>query len=319
MDDVTKSSGRRTFLLGTAAAGLAVAGLGTAGGVASASRGGAVTRSVGPFEVLALLDADGPFFLPAADAFAGASERDWAGARLVDPAAFGPDGTWHLDFRCFAVRLPNRRYALVDTGVGPAESPAAAWAPVPGHLLERLAEAGIGRDEVELVVLTHLHEDHYGWSVSPQGVPTFPNARYVVQRSEIAALEEAGDEVVLAYVVAPLRGTGQLSVVDGRDCLAERHGTRLTTEPTPGHTPGHQSVLLRGADRQIVITGDVLVHAVQLVAPDVGYRFEGDQDTARRTRRALLERADRMPTWLATAHLNTPFVRPGTARRTGPT
>ncbi len=228
----------------------------------------------------------------------------------MDPAAFGPDGAWQLDFRCFAVRLPSGRYALVDTGVGPAGSPAAAWAPVPGHLLERLAGAGIGRDDVELVVLTHLHEDHFGWSVSPDGVPTFPNARYVIQRTEIAALEQAGDDVVLPYVVEPLRRTGQLSTVDGREHLAERRGAALTTEPTPGHTPGHQSVLLRGAGRQVVITGDVLVHAVQLVAPGVGYEFEADQDTARRTRQALLDRAARMPTWLATAHLNTPFVRP---------
>jgi glyoxylase-like metal-dependent hydrolase (beta-lactamase superfamily II) len=270
-----------------------------------------VTRTVGQFEVVALLDAAGPFFRPAADAFSGASERDWDRARRADPAAFGPDGAWLLDFRCFAVRLPNGRYALVDTGVGPADGPAAAWAPVPGHLPERLAEAGIGHAEVELVVLTHLHEDHYGWSVSPRGVPMFHAARYVVQRAEIAALERAGDDVVLPYVVEPLRATGQLSVVDGRERLAERHGTRLTTEPTPGHTPGHQSVLLRGDGHQVVITGDVLVHAVQLVAPDVAYVFEADPDTAARTRRDLLARAGRLPTWLATAHLNTPFVRPG--------
>lgn len=314
MEDAQRSLGRRTFLIGSAAVGLATAGLGTAAvgtaAAGAATAGVAMRRSVGSFEVVALLDASGPFFLPAAEAFTGATDRDWARARRVDPAAFGPDGAWHLDFRCYAVRLPGGRYALVDTGVGPADSPAAAWAPVPGHLLERLAAAGIDRDDVSLVVLTHLHEDHYGWSVSPQGVPTFPNARYVVQRTEIAALEEANDQVVLQYVVEPLRRTDQLSTVDGRACLAERHGTRLTTEPTPGHTPGHQSVLLLGDHHQIIITGDVLVHAVQLVAPDVAYTFEADQATARTTRRSLVDRAERTPTLLATAHLNQPFVRP---------
>jgi len=307
VDDVTKPLRRRTFLIGSAT-GVAVAALG--GTVASAARGVALTRTVGPFEIIALLDASGPFFQPARATFSGASERDWARARRADPAAFGPDDAWHLDFRAFAVRLPSGRYALVDTGIGPVGSPASAWAPVPGHLLERLAEAGIARADVELVVLTHLHEDHFGWSVSLDGVPTFPNARYVIQRTEISALEQAGDEVVLTYVVNPLRGSGQLSVVDGRTCLAERRGTRMTTEPTPGHTPGHQSVVIRGDGRQVVITGDVLVHAVQLVAPAVGYAFEGDQDVARRTRQALLGRAGRLPTWLATAHLNQPFVRP---------
>lgn len=304
VEDARRSLGRRTFLIGSAAAGLVAAGVG------AAAAGVAMRRSVGAFEVVALLDASGPFFLPAAEAFTGATDRDWARAKKIDPAAFGPDGAWHLDFRCYAVRLPGGRYALVDTGIGPADSPAAAWAPVPGHLLERLAAAGIHRDDVSLVVLTHLHEDHYGWSVSPQGVPTFPNARYVVQQTEIAALEEANDQVVLQYIVEPLRRTGQLSTVDGRTCLAERHGTRLTTEPTPGHTPGHQSVLLRGDHHQIIITGDVLVHAVQLVNPDVGYAFEADQPTARETRRSLVDRTHRTPTLLATAHLNQPFVSP---------
>jgi glyoxylase-like metal-dependent hydrolase (beta-lactamase superfamily II) len=268
------------------------------------------TRRAGPFEVVALLDASGPFFRSAAAAFPGASEADWADARRADPGAFGPDGVWLLDFRCFAVRLPSGRYALVDAGVGPAGSPAAAWAPVPGRLPRCLAEAGIGLADVELVVLTHLHEDHVGWSVSPDGVPMFPNARDVLQRTEIATLERAGDTEVLPHVVEPLRLAGQLSTVDGEVRLVERPDGRLTAVPTPGHTPGHQSVLVSGGEDQVVVTGDVLVHAVQLVAPDVGYAFEKDPALARRTRRSLLDEAGRKPTWLATAHLTTPFVRP---------
>lgn len=298
---------RRTFLLGGAtAAGLAAAGIATP--TAAAAVTGVVTMPADPFQITAILDASGPFFLPATDAFSGATEQDWARARHVDPGAFGPDGAWHLDFRCFAIRLPGGGVALVDAGVGPADSPASSWAPVPGHLLERLAAAGINRADVRLVVLTHLHEDHFGWSVTPDGVPNFPNARYVVQQTEITALEQANDEVVLSYVVEPLRGTGQLDSVDGSVCLARgRGGSTVSTMPTPGHTPGHQSVVVHGAARQVIITGDVLVHAVQLVNPDVAYQFEADQETARHTRRALL--ASHQPTWLATAHLNTPFVR----------
>lgn len=259
----------------------------------------------GPFEVLALLDATGTFFEPAAVAFPDATPADWDLARGLDPAAFGADGSWHLDFRCFAVRLPTGRFALVDAGVGPVGSPAAAWAPVPGRLLDQLAAAGIGRSDVELVVLTHLHEDHFGWSVSPDGVPTFPAARHVLQRAEVAALERASDDVVLSYVVEPLRRAGQLSLVDGPTLLAEEHGVRMSALPTPGHTPGHQSVFLRDGRDELVVTGDVLVHAVQLAAPDVAYSHESDQDTARATRREVLAGSP----WLATAHLRQPFVR----------
>jgi glyoxylase-like metal-dependent hydrolase (beta-lactamase superfamily II) len=299
---------RRTVLLGGLTAGLAAARLGTPAAATPGIISGAATMSAGPFQVVALLDATGPFFLTADAAFTGATEQDWAHAQQIDPGAFGPNGTWHLDFRCFAIRLPTGGVALVDAGVGPTGSPASSWAPVPGHLLARLAEAGIDETDVRLVVLTHLHEDHFGWSVSPEGVPTFPNARYVIQRTEIAALQQAGDEVVLPYVVEPLRRTAQLDTVDGEVCLARTRGGTVSTIPTPGHTPGHQSVLVRAPARQVLITGDVLVHAVQLVAPDVGYRFEADQHTARQTRRTLLNQAERRPTWLATAHLTTPFV-----------
>jgi glyoxylase-like metal-dependent hydrolase (beta-lactamase superfamily II) len=308
---MTNRPRRRTFLRGGATAAIAVAGLGALPGQATARLSGSAVRRIGPFEVVALLDATGPFFLPAIEAFPGATDRDWTRARRLDPDAFGQDGAWNLDFRCFAVRLPTGGVALVDTGVGPVDSPAAAWAPVPGHLLERLADVGIERSDVRLVVLTHLHEDHFGWSVSPDGVPTFPNADYLVQRTEITALEQSGDDVVLPYVVEPLRRTGQLATVDGEVRLARTRGGTLSVFPTPGHTPGHQSVRADGRDCQLVITGDVLVHAVQLVAPDVAYRFEDDQATARDTRRALLADAERKPTWLATAHLTTPYVRAG--------
>jgi glyoxylase-like metal-dependent hydrolase (beta-lactamase superfamily II) len=69
------------------------------------------------------------------------------------------------------------------------------------------------------------------------------------------------------------------------------------------HTPGHQSVIV---EDRVAITGDVLVHAVQLVAPEAGYAHEMDQDLARATRIALLSR----DLTLATPHLSSPFVTP---------
>ncbi|WP_020579969.1 MBL fold metallo-hydrolase [Actinopolymorpha alba] len=150
------------------------------------------SRSVGAFEVVPLIDASGPFFLDRGQAFPEATPGDWHLARRVDPDAFGPGQTWRLDFRCFLVHGPRDRLMLVDTGVGPADSPASGWAPTPGHLPSEVRQAGIDEADVDIVVLTHLHEDHYGWSVGPDGVPMFPNARYVIQRSEVGALA-AGD------------------------------------------------------------------------------------------------------------------------------
>ncbi|MFZ3474432.1 MBL fold metallo-hydrolase [Streptomyces sp. 4.24] len=259
--------------------------------------------------VVALLDASGAFFEPARTAFPGAGAAAWAAAALVDPGAAGPDGSWLLDFRCFAVARPHGRWVLVDAGVGPAHGPAAGWAPVPGRLPAALEEAGIAPGDVEAVVLTHLHEDHTGWTLDRAGLPFFPAARYLVQGAEVAALDRA--DPVWDWVVAPLRATGQLHEVSGVHRLAPG----LTLLPTPGHTPGHQSVLVEGSGagggvRDVLVTGDVLVHAVQLADPAVPYSHERDRAAARASREELLALAARRGALLATAHLTRAFVEP---------
>lgn len=243
-------------------------------------------------EVIALLDASGTFPEPAREAFPGASEADWAAAARADPGAFGPDGAWRLDFRCFAVRRPGGGVTLVDAGVGGPDSAAASWAPVPGRLPQALAEAGIAVADIDSVVLTHLHSDHVGWAVGPDGSPFFPDASYVVQRAETAAL--APGSSALTRVVAPLRRAGVLHEVAGEFRLDRT----VALLPTPGHTPGHQSVLVMHGARETVVTGDVLVHAVQWVNPAVGYVYEDDPELARRTRETLLARArPAAPSW----------------------
>jgi glyoxylase-like metal-dependent hydrolase (beta-lactamase superfamily II) len=281
---------------------------GPVGRASAASARIAPWRSAGGFEIRPLVDASGPFSLAGPhDAFPDATDEDWDRAREVDPAAFGADDTWLLDFRCFVIRGPFGRLMLVDTGVGPKGSPA-TWAPQPGRLPAELERAGIDPRDVDTVVLTHLHEDHYGWAVLPDGTPLFPNARYVVQQREVAVLP-AGD-VALSYIVDPLRATGQLDEVAGAASLATApgRGGSIRVVPTPGHTPGHQSVIVDGRREQVVVTGDVLVHAVQLVDPSVSYAFESDIDTARRTRTALLREARSNRATLATAHLRHPFI-----------
>lgn len=258
---------------------------------------------LGHLEITPLPDAEGEF-LPWLEAFPSATDADWTRARAHDPGAFGPGGRWHLNFRCFAIR--GAGVTLVDLGIGHAASPAGTWAPVPGRLPASLAGAGIEPSEVDTVVLTHLHADHCGWAVTASGEPLFPNARHVLHRDEV----RAANDTVHAYAIRPLRESGLLDEVDGETVLARTAtGETVTAVPTPGHTPGHQSVLVASDTDRVVIAGDVLVHPVQLVAPDVAYRYDDDQDLARATRRALLAEAERTGTVLASPHLSEAFQR----------
>ncbi|MBW8484050.1 MBL fold metallo-hydrolase [Actinomadura sp. PM05-2] len=235
---------------------------------------------------------------PLDELFPGAAPELWDRVRAAEPDAFGPAGEWVLRFHCFLLRPPGGGTVLVDTGIGPEHSPAASWAPVPGRLVAALAEIGVAPEDVGTVVLTHLHSDHAGGAVA-DGVPVFPNARHLVQERELSWLDAAGGPV-LDGVVRPLREAGALDAVAGGTVLAP--GVRVL--PTPGHTPGHQSVLV--GDDELLVAGDLVLHPVQLADPAVTYLYDEDPAEAAATRAGLLARLGGGV--LAAPHLPRPFV-----------
>ncbi|WP_426404652.1 MBL fold metallo-hydrolase [Streptomyces sp. R-07] len=204
----------------------------------------------------------------------------------------------------------------VDAGIGPADSPAGSWAPVPGVL----PAAGIDPAEVDTVVLTHLHTDHVGWAVVSEAAvpsagggmdgrtstgdrrPYFPNAEYLLQRAEFDAVDTLNPQL-RGTLTDPLAAAGRLRILDGDTPL--RTGRAVAT---PGHTPGHQSVLVADGRELALVTGDLLVHALQLLHPELAYAHEADPEAARHSRNRMLSHGTATTLHLATPHLTEPFL-----------
>ena len=271
--------------------------------------------TVGTVQVTAVCDVTGDFPVPLDQAFPGVEAAAWAPWRRRHPDAFSGTDRWRLRDWCFVVRARDR-VVLVDTGVGGDGVPGATWIGTPGRLPEELAAAGVEPDEIDLVVLTHLHLDHIGWNLAWDGDrprPRFPRARYLVQRADwelFAAWGDEDDRAAFDRCVAPLQSLGVAELLDGDRVLDDQ----LSLVHTPGHTPGSQSLLVRSGDDGALLWGDVANHPAQVGEPDWGPGSDVQPEVARGTRRQLLDRVETEGMWLAPAHFPEPF---GTVTRAG--
>jgi glyoxylase-like metal-dependent hydrolase (beta-lactamase superfamily II) len=155
--------------------------------------------------------------------------------------------------------------------------------------LDDLGAAGYEPGDIDLVIHTHLHEDHIGWDthlVDGVRVPTFPNARHVYVGNELewAATDERNGpgrgQEPFTESIAPVIDAGLSVQVDADADLGD--GLHLVS--TPGHTPGHTSLAITTTAEPLVITGDVLHHPFQLASPDLPEVGDLDPDMARATR-----------------------------------
>ena len=211
----------------------------------------------------------------------------------------------HFPLTSFLVRSDGRNI-LVDTGMGPTvpDAPEGVW----GELLDNLKGRGVALEEIDTVVLTHLHRDHVGWNLSVNGgkhVPTFPNARYWVSAADLEFFrrpENLAPFPTTQRCVLPLEEMGVLNLMEGEHA----NSSELTTMPAPGHTPGHVCIVVSSQGQRALILGDIAHNMVQLNETSWASRADIDPELASATRRSLAEKLEREGTMVAAGHMPAP-------------
>ncbi len=184
---------------------------------------------------------------------------------------------------------------LIETGVGEKERPLGQTERPGGiSLLDELAAVGVAPEAVDIVINTHLHADHCGWNTKKQlddsYAPTFPNARYLIQRGEYDACMHPNERTRATYFeenVEPLRQSGQLELLDGETKVTDE----ITIIPTHGHTRDHASVILQSGGESAIYIGDMIQHTVQLERPPWVSSFDIFPIEAMETKKAVVRRA----------------------------
>lgn len=200
----------------------------------------------------------------------------------------------HMSFNSLVVRAPSC-LVLVDTCVGNDREGLhlAKWNGMQTGYLQALAAAGVDREAVDVVLCTHLHVDHVGWNSMKTAAgwrPTFPSARYLIDRTEYAHWRAHTDDpevaAILRQSIDPIEAAGLLDLIDARRGYGICEEIKLT--PTPGHSPGHVSVRITSGGESALITGDAIHHPCQMARPEWRSVSDFDAAQAEHTRRELL-------------------------------
>jgi len=233
------------------------------------------------------------------------------------------EGHLLMSFHALLVDTPDGRL-IVDTCVGNDKTRSVPfWNKLTTNFMSDLEALGWSREDVDGVLCTHLHVDHVGWNTMLDGdrwVPTFPNAHYYMARREVAhwcdeiarekperTPEDEGrpdidSEATFLDSVKPILDAGLDELVDTDATIMP--GVRLM--PTPGHTPGHVSVVIESNGERAVITGDLVHHPCQLAHPHWSSAFDTDVDQSIATRLSFFAEFADTPTLVIGTHFAGP-------------
>ena len=227
----------------------------------------------------------------------------------MQPHFMDDSGNLVMSIHALVIEVGERRI-IVDTCIGnDKERSIPNWSNLQTNFLKDMENIGYPVESIDTVLCTHLHVDHVGWNtrlVNGEWVPTFENARYLIGEDEWTYWDTNEDPTSYGNVmddsVRPVIEAGLVDLVSTSETIAP--GIRL--ESTPGHTPGHVSVLLESRGEEAVITGDCIHHPCQITRTDWCSSADYDKDQGRATREKFLERLVETNVLVIGTHFATP-------------
>ena len=200
---------------------------------------------------------------------------------------------------------------LIDTGAG------GHWGgPAFGHLVRNLEASGYRPEQVDIVLVTHLHADHIGGIYDSRGGRVFPNAEIRMAKAdsdfwlstEVAA--KAPPDARIFFTIARDAAKPYIAADKWRPFEAnEEIVPGVTPRPIRGHTPGHVGYEIRSRGDALLVWGDVVhLAAVQMPHPEVGIVFDIDGPTAIESRAKLFENLAATRMLVGGAHMPFPGV-----------
>ena len=251
---------------------------------------------VGDIDIFTIPDGSRTFAFP--DGFVRNADRAQINGALS--VAGMPPNEMTIVFNPVVLRQGGR-HILIDTGNGEAANQAPNG---PGLLRKNLGVAGVQPEKIDHVIISHFHGDHINGLLLADGGLAFPEARLSVperewafwtSEDEIARAKGTGLEAAFANVqrvLMPLRDRIEQYRWDAEVIPG------VTAIGTPGHTPGHTSLVVSSGKEKLFIQGDVTNHPA-LFVPNPGWQlaFDMDPDMAAATRRKVYDMlaSERMP------------------------
>ena len=227
----------------------------------------------------------------------------------MQPNFMDHEGNLIMSIHALIIDTGDKRI-IVDTCVGnDKERNIPSWSNLQTSFLKELEEAGYPRESIDSVMCTHLHVDHVGWNtmlVNDEWIPTFPNAQYLISEKEWIYWDKNENEdlygPVISDSVRPVIEAGMVNFVDDHFRICDE----VNLFPTPGHTPGHISVLINSKKEMAMITGDFIHHPVQMTKTDWCSSADYDKRQGQLTRETLLEEYVDQDVLIIGTHFATP-------------